>query len=123
MGGVRKAVVTVVGAALLAAGLVMMVTPGPGLVGLVAGLAVLATEWAWAERWLQVAGRKLGQARGVGAADPRARRRLRIGGLAAALVATAATAYVAVRDWPRWTVAGWDRAQTAIGFLPELPGM
>lgn len=40
--------VAVVGFALLAAGLVMMVTPGPGLLVVIAGLAVLATEFAWA---------------------------------------------------------------------------
>ncbi len=45
--------VLVLGSLLIAAGLVMMVTPGPGLLGILAGLAVLATEFAWAERALQ----------------------------------------------------------------------
>ena len=40
----------VAGGALLGAGVVMMVTPGPGLLVIAAGLAVLATEFAWAER-------------------------------------------------------------------------
>jgi hypothetical protein len=30
----------------------MMVTPGPGVLAIIAGLAILATEWAWAERML-----------------------------------------------------------------------
>jgi hypothetical protein len=30
----------------------MLVTPGPGIVVILIGLAILATEWAWAERAL-----------------------------------------------------------------------
>lgn len=41
---------TVLGGALLAAGVVMLVTPGPGIVTIVLGLAVLAREYAWADR-------------------------------------------------------------------------
>ena len=44
----KRVAVFVVGAALVLCGLVMMVTPGPGLVLIVVGLAVLATEFAWA---------------------------------------------------------------------------
>ena len=36
------------GVLLVVAGLVMLFTPGPGLLAIVAGLAVLATEFAWA---------------------------------------------------------------------------
>jgi uncharacterized protein (TIGR02611 family) len=36
-----------------AAGLVMLVTPGPGIPVIVLGLAMLALEFAWAERWLE----------------------------------------------------------------------
>lgn len=42
--------VLVVGLTVTAAGLVMIVTPGPGLILLVAGLGILATEFAWARR-------------------------------------------------------------------------
>ncbi|MFC5181153.1 PGPGW domain-containing protein [Actinomadura harenae] len=41
--------VLVVGASVLAVGVVMMVTPGPGILGIVLGLAILATEFAWAQ--------------------------------------------------------------------------
>jgi uncharacterized protein (TIGR02611 family) len=51
----KRIAVTVVGVVLLAGGLVMMVTPGPGLVAIIAGLAVLATEYAWARRALEKA--------------------------------------------------------------------
>jgi uncharacterized protein (TIGR02611 family) len=125
MSATTKLVVTLVGSAVLTAGLIMMVTPGPGLVGIVAGLAILATEWDWADRWLRSARRKLDDARAAAAAmDPRVRRRRIV--LAAALVALALvtiTVYVAVADWPRWSVDVWDRAQSLIGFLPDLPGM
>jgi hypothetical protein len=33
-------------------GLALLVLPGPGLLLLTAGLALLATEFAWAQRWL-----------------------------------------------------------------------
>lgn len=45
---VWRVLVAVVGGALLAAGLAMMVLPGPGIVVIALGLAVLATEFAWA---------------------------------------------------------------------------
>jgi uncharacterized protein (TIGR02611 family) len=48
----KRIAVTVVGFVLLAGGLVMMVTPGPGILVIIAGLAVLATEYAWARRTL-----------------------------------------------------------------------
>jgi uncharacterized protein (TIGR02611 family) len=51
----KRAVVMCVGMGLLVAGVVMLVTPGPGIVLLVAGLAVLATEFVWAERMLDKA--------------------------------------------------------------------
>jgi hypothetical protein len=40
----------VIGWALLVAGLVMLVTPGPGIVTVIAGLAVLARHYRWAAR-------------------------------------------------------------------------
>ena len=51
----RRLAVSVVGFVLLLAGLVMMVTPGPGLLLIIAGLAVLGTEYVWAQRLLNVA--------------------------------------------------------------------
>jgi uncharacterized protein (TIGR02611 family) len=125
MSATTKLVVTLLGSTVLTAGLVMMVTPGPGLLGIVAGLAILATEWEWADRWLSGARRRLHDARRAAEAmDPRVRRRrLALAGGLGAGTAAAATAYVAVRDWPGWSVSAWDRAQAFVGFLPELPGM
>ncbi|MFC4910091.1 PGPGW domain-containing protein [Actinomadura gamaensis] len=47
--------VLLVGGAVLVVGIVMMVTPGPGILGIVLGLAILATEFAWARHALRKA--------------------------------------------------------------------
>lgn len=61
--------VSVVGSLLIAAGAVMLVTPGPGLLAIVAGLAVWSREFRWAHRLLARARdrvtRTLGQRRPV----------------------------------------------------------
>src|SRR5262245_8016978 len=58
----KRAAIFVVGVALLVVGFIMFVTPGPGIVLVVAGLAVLATEFAWAEHLLDRAKEKASQA-------------------------------------------------------------
>ena len=120
-----KVVVTTVGVLVLVAGLVMMVTPGPGIVGIVVGLAILATEYDWADRWLQAARRKAKQAKEKAEAmDPAVRRRrLLWGTLALVLVLLALAGYVAVFDWPPFAVSGWDWVQRVGEWVPELPGM
>jgi len=59
----KRIAVTVTGFVLLLAGIVMMVTPGPGILLIIAGLAVLATEYVWAERMLNLAKQKAVQAK------------------------------------------------------------
>ena len=49
---VKRMAVAAIGGAVLVAGLVMLDLPGPGLVVVVAGLAILATEFAWARHRL-----------------------------------------------------------------------
>jgi len=58
-----RASVSALGFSVLAVGLVLLVTPGPGLVVVIAGLAILATQFAWAERALDVAKAKAAAAR------------------------------------------------------------
>lgn len=41
-----------IGSTILVAGILMLVLPGPGIVVIVIGLAILATEFAWAEAML-----------------------------------------------------------------------
>jgi uncharacterized protein (TIGR02611 family) len=48
----KRLAVLVVGVAILGAGVAMLALPGPGVLVIVVGLAVLATEFAWAERAL-----------------------------------------------------------------------
>jgi uncharacterized protein (TIGR02611 family) len=48
----RRVVVAIVGAIVVLAGLAMCVLPGPGLLTVAAGLAILATEFEWARRLL-----------------------------------------------------------------------
>lgn len=124
-GLVTKVVVTAVGVAVLCAGVVMMVTPGPGLVGIVVGLGILATEYAWAERWVRAARRKAAEAAEKARdMDPAVRRRrLLLAGAALVLLAAVVVAYLVAFDWPAFAVDGWDWVQDVSGVVPELPGM
>ncbi len=51
----RRIVIAVVGATILLIGVVMLVTPGPGLVFIPLGLAILSIEFTWARYWLRQA--------------------------------------------------------------------
>ena len=55
--------VAAVGFTVLAVGLVLLVTPGPGLLVIIAGLAILAHEFAWAAIALDKAKARAAQAR------------------------------------------------------------
>ena len=66
--------VAALGFAVLAVGLVLLITPGPCLLVIIAGLAILAHEFAWAAKALEKAKTRAAQARQ--AAMRRAARRL-----------------------------------------------
>jgi uncharacterized protein (TIGR02611 family) len=51
----KRVAVLVVGVVILGAGVAMLVLPGPGILVIVLGLAILASEFAWAERALDKA--------------------------------------------------------------------
>jgi len=51
-GTVRKVAVAVAGSAVTAAGVAMLITPGPGLLAMAAGLGILGTEFPAARRTL-----------------------------------------------------------------------
>ena len=55
--------VAAIGFAVLAVGLVLVVTPGPGLLVIIAGLAILAHEFAWAAMALDKAKARAARAR------------------------------------------------------------
>jgi uncharacterized protein (TIGR02611 family) len=82
----------------LIAGIVMLVTPGPGIPVLILGLAMLALEFAWAERWLDRIATKAEQAvDGVTSGSP-LRRALIIG--ASLAVAAVGLALLVLWDIP-----------------------
>ncbi|WP_020573645.1 TIGR02611 family protein [Actinopolymorpha alba] len=89
----------IVGAAFVVAGLIMFITPGPGWVTVIVGLAILATEFAWARRTLDWAKQKAQQA-SAKALDPRVRKRN-------ILIALTVVIVLALAGW--WWVAsfGW----------------
>ncbi|MBT8089336.1 MAG: PGPGW domain-containing protein, partial [Gammaproteobacteria bacterium] len=49
----RRVAILTVGMTIVLLGLIMLVTPGPGLVVIILGLAVLGAEFAWARAWLK----------------------------------------------------------------------
>ena len=49
----RRIVIAVVGTSVVLLGVVMLVTPGPAIVVIPVGLAILAVEFVWARKWLQ----------------------------------------------------------------------
>jgi hypothetical protein len=48
----KRLMVFILGASVLVAGAAMLVLPGPGVIVIILGLVILATEFAWAERVL-----------------------------------------------------------------------
>jgi uncharacterized protein (TIGR02611 family) len=48
----RRILVLVIGSTVLMAGVLMLVLPGPGILVIIVGLAILAIEFAWAEALL-----------------------------------------------------------------------
>ena len=51
----KRFAVTILGVGLLLLGAAMMVLPGPGILVIVGGLALLATEYVWARKMLKTA--------------------------------------------------------------------
>ena len=49
----RRVVIGVVGVTVLVIGVIMLVTPGPALVVIPVGLAILSLEFTWARHWLR----------------------------------------------------------------------
>jgi hypothetical protein len=70
----------VIGGILVLAGVAMLALPGPGLLTIAAGLAVLATEYAWARRASNRVGNKARGAKDkVGKVGGRVHKRLSTG--------------------------------------------
>lgn len=50
----RRIAVFIVGSSVVLFGIALLVLPGPAVVVIPIGLAILATEYAWARRWLRI---------------------------------------------------------------------
>jgi tellurite resistance protein TerC len=73
---IRRLTVGIIGGTILLIGLALIVLPGPAFVVIPIGLAILATEFVWARRWLikgrgwfDQARQKLSRKRKVGKAE------------------------------------------------------
>lgn len=51
---VRRIVIFTIGMTVILIGVLMFFTPGPAIVVIPAGLAILGIEFAWARHWLKV---------------------------------------------------------------------
>lgn len=126
-GLLTKIVITVVGVAVIAVGIFLSGPgiPGPGFLVILAGLAVLATEYDWAKRVLEWARERYEAAKQkVADMDPaKRRRRIVLTASAVFLVTAGLVGYVATYDWPTFAVDGWNWVQDINGAVPELPGM
>jgi len=60
---VRRMTVGIIGGTILLIGIVLIVLPGPAVIVIPMGLAILATEFIWARRWLVKARELLHRAR------------------------------------------------------------
>jgi len=49
----RRVIVSILGATVVLIGIALLVLPGPAFIVIPLGLAILATEYAWARRWLK----------------------------------------------------------------------
>ncbi len=65
----RRLVVAVIGLTVVLMGVVMLVTPGPAMLVIPAGLMILATEFAWARHLLKRVRREVALRTGLGSVE------------------------------------------------------
>jgi uncharacterized protein (TIGR02611 family) len=58
----KRVAITIIGFVLVLGGIVLLPLPGPGMLIIIAGLAVLGTEYMWARRMLELAKQKAKEA-------------------------------------------------------------
>jgi tellurite resistance protein TerC len=74
----RRIAVAVLGSTVLAIGIVMIIAPGPALIVIPIGLAILGIEFAWARLWLKHLRRTISNNFGKGRAKRAQRHRERV---------------------------------------------
>ncbi len=104
---VWRVVATTIGGAILLVGLAMLVLPGPGWVLIFLGLAVLATEYAWAHRLLVFTKDKAQGAASAAISSENRRRTIAVTVIVLLLVAAAVSWYVYVNGWSLNRLLGW----------------
>ena len=100
-GYARTAVILVVGMTVLLAGVAMLALPGPGMVVIIVGLVILATEFEWAQRLLDIAVEKVAAANSR-AQESRHGKRM----LAASGIGLMVAGVVVIAIWSQFVVVG-----------------
>lgn len=115
----KRIFVLLIGVAFLAAGVAMLVLPGPGILVVILGLMILATEFAWAESVLDRTAETAAGAATKITDDARGRYGLAVSGIAM-IVGGVAVAIV----WSAWRVVGVSLAVAGvIGLVVLLPSV
>ncbi len=117
--GASRIIGLVVGWLLVLVGLAALVLPGPGLLALVAGLAVLAQQYDWARRWLRPVKQKAFAAAAQGVRTKRAIVLSATGALALVLLGVLWGANPPMPSWwpldERWWLpGGWSVGSSLI---------
>jgi uncharacterized protein (TIGR02611 family) len=102
-----RVVATTIGVAIVLAGLSMLVLPGPGWAVIFLGLAVLATEYAWAHRLLVVTKDKAQGAASSAFAPENRKRTVVLTLIVLLLVAAFLSWYVYRYGWTADGALGW----------------
>lgn len=102
MDWLKRSAITTVGVCLVLGGIALMPLPGPGILVVVAGLAVLATEYVWARRLLRRAKKEAERAQEEAVAS---RGRVAVT-ILSALAACGVGVTMLVIDDVRWPI--WD---------------
>ena len=63
LGQAKRLVIIVIGFTILAIGIVMIVLPGPSILVIPVGLAILATEFVWARKLLTIVRERIARLR------------------------------------------------------------
>ena len=64
LGQAKRLVIIVIGFTILAVGIAMIVLPGPSILVIPVGLAILATEFIWARKLLTIVRERIARLRG-----------------------------------------------------------
>jgi uncharacterized protein (TIGR02611 family) len=89
----RRLAILIVGTVVLLAGIAMLALPGPGMVVIIVGLVILAQEFTWAERLLDIAVEKVAAANARAQESRHGRRMLAASGIGLMLAGVVAIVF------------------------------